>query len=85
MIVEKINMVELEMLSNIEKQSAKSRSLSNFSTAVFRGFPIVIVIRDFYQYLLVAPRSFWGKPQTEENYNDKTLWLFFSSVITLIE
>ena len=85
MIVDKISMVKLEILSNMEKQLAKSRSLSNSSIAVFGDLPIVIVIEDFYQFLLIADHPLWGKPQTNEDHNGKTLWLSFSSVITLTQ
>lgn len=62
MIVDKISIVELEMSSNMGKQLAKARSLSNSSTAVFEGLPIVIVMGDLYQLSLIAGRSFWGEP-----------------------
>ncbi len=48
MIVDEISMVKLEILSNMEKQLAKARGLSNSSTAMFGGLLIVIVIGDFY-------------------------------------
>ncbi len=62
MIVDEISMVELEMMSNMEKQLAKAWGLSNSSTAVFGGLPIVIIIEDFYQFLPIAGRPLWGKP-----------------------
>ncbi len=85
MIVDEISMVKLEILSNIGKQLAKAQGLSNSSIAVFEGLPIIIVMRDFYQFPPIAGRPLWGKPQTDENHNGKTLWLSFSLVITLIQ
>lgn len=85
MIVDEISMVKLEMLSNIGKQLAKARGLSNSSTAVFGGLPIVIVMGNFYQFPPIAGRPLWGKPQTDDDHNGKTLWLSFSSVITLTQ
>lgn len=76
-------MVKLKMLSNMEKQLAKACGLSNSSTTAFRGLPIIIVIRDFYQFSSIANSLFWGKPQTDEDYNGKTLWLSFSLGIML--
>ncbi len=52
-------MVELDMLSNIAKQLAKTRGLSNESTAMFGGLPIVILIEDFYQFPPVIGRLLW--------------------------
>ena len=83
MIVDKISIVKLEMLSNIENQLAKACGLSNSSTAVFRGPPIIIIIENFYQFPFIAGRSLWGEPQTDKDYNGKILWLFFSLVIIL--
>ncbi len=73
MIVDEISMVELEILSNMGKQLAKAQGLSNSSMAVFGGLPIVIVMGDFYQFPPIAGRPLWGKPQTDEDHNGKTL------------
>ena len=78
-------MVELEILFNIGKQLAKARGISNSRIAVFGSFPIVISMGDLYQFPPIAKCPLWGEPQTEEDYNGKTLWLSFSSVITLIQ
>ena len=48
MIIDKINMVKLEILSNIGKQLAKAQGLSNSNTIMFQDLLIVIVIGDFY-------------------------------------
>ncbi len=58
MIVDEKSMVELEMLSNMGKQLAKARSLSNSSTAVFGDLPIIIVMGDFYQFPPIVGRPF---------------------------
>ena len=54
-------MVKLEMLSNMGKQLAKARGLSNFNMAVFGGLLIVIVMENFYQFPPIAGRLFWGE------------------------
>ena len=54
MIVDEISMVKLEILSNIRKQLAKACGLSNSSMAVFGGLPIVIVMKNFYQFLPIV-------------------------------
>lgn len=83
-IVDEVSIVELEMLSNIRKQLTKASDLSNSNIAIFRGLLIVIVVEDFYQFSLIARHLLWKKPQIDENHNGKTLWLSFSSIITLI-
>ncbi len=69
MIVDEISMVELEMLSNMGKQLAKARRLSNSSTAVLGGLPIVIVMGNFYPFPSIASRPLWDKPQTDKDHN----------------
>lgn len=85
MIVDEISIVELEMLSNLEKQLAKARNLSNSSIVVFGDLSIVIVMGDFYQFSPIAGHLFWSKPQTNKDHNSKTLWLSFSFIITLTQ
>ncbi len=62
MIVDEINMAKLEILSNMRKQLAKACGFSNFSMAVFRDLPIIIVLGDFYQFPPIAGCLLWGKP-----------------------
>ena len=85
MIMDEICIVELKILSNMGKQLAKARGLSNSNMVVFRGLPIVKVMGDFYQFLHIAGRPLWGKPQTSKDHNGKILWLFFSSVIHCVK
>ena len=71
-IVDEITIIGLEIFFNIEKQLAKACGLSNFSIIVFGDLPIVIVMRDFYQFFPIADHLFWGKSQTDKDYNSKT-------------
>lgn len=73
MIVDEISMVKLEILSNMKKQLAKACSLSNSSMAVFKGLFIIIIIGNFYQFLLITDCPLWGKPQTDKDHNSKIL------------
>lgn len=58
LIVDKISIVKLEMLSNMEKQLAKVWGLSNSNRAVFGGLPIIIVMGDFHLFLPIVNRFF---------------------------
>ena len=53
LIVNEINIVKLDMLSDIIKQLTKACSIFNKSTAIFGGLPILIIIGDFYQFSLI--------------------------------
>lgn len=61
MIVDKLNIVKMEMLLNMKKQLAKARGLLNSSTVVFDSLPIVIIIKDFYQFPSITRHPLWGK------------------------
>lgn len=54
MIIDKINVVELEILSYMGKQLARAHGLSNPNTLVFGDLLIVIVMGNFYQFLLIV-------------------------------
>lgn len=62
MIVDKINMVKLEILSKMGKQLVKAHDFSNSSRAVFYKLLIVIIMRDVYQFFSIIRRPLWGKP-----------------------
>lgn len=55
-------MVKLEMFSNMGKQLAKARGLSNSSIAMFESLSIIIIMGDFYQFLSIIGHPLWGKP-----------------------
>lgn len=81
--MDEISIIKLEILFNMEKQLAKACNLSNCSMAVFGSLFIIIFIGNFNQFLPIAGYLFWSKSQTYKDHNSKTLWLFFSLVITL--
>ena len=66
-------MIQLEMLSNIEKQLAKASSLSNSSIVVFADLSIIIIIENFNQIFIIINYFLWDEPQIDKNYNNKTL------------
>ncbi len=73
LIIDEVSMVELDMLSNIAKQLAKARGLLSESTTMFGVLPIVILIRDFYQFPLVIDRPFWEEVCIEKDPYGKIL------------
>lgn len=61
--MDKINMVKLEILSNMAKQLTKAYNIFNVSIAVLNGLFIVIIIDNIYQLPSIAGRIFWKKLQ----------------------
>ncbi len=58
---------------------------TNNDIAILGGLALVIVMVDFYQFLLVLGRFLWTHPVTSEEIYGKGIWIKFTSVITLIE
>lgn len=85
LIVDEISMVDLEMLSNMARQLAKAKGLENKSTAVFGGLPIIILMRNFYQFSPVVGRPLWEQPRLNDDHSGKMLWECFNLVLTLTQ
>ena len=58
MIVNKISMVELNILSDIVTQLAKARDIYYNSIVIFSSLPIVIIMGDLYQFLPIGGCAF---------------------------
>lgn len=58
MILNKINIVKLEILFNIKKKLAKTCNLSNHSIAIFESLPIIIIMEDFDQFTFIVYHFF---------------------------
>lgn len=61
LIIDKTRIVKFDMLSNIMKQLTKARDLTGENTAMFEGLPIVIFIKNFYQFFFVISRLLWDE------------------------
>lgn len=57
LIIDKISIVELNILSNIVIQLAKARGISNNNTTVLGVLPIVIIMGDFYKFSPISGRA----------------------------
>lgn len=58
LIINEIGIIKLDIFSNIVKQLVKTRGLTNKSTAIFKRLPIVILIKDFYQFFFLLAAHF---------------------------
>ena len=57
LIIDKISIVELNILPNIVIQLAKARGISNNNIAVLGTLPIVIIMGDFYKFSPIRERA----------------------------
>ena len=85
MIVDEVSMIDLKLLTIIDKQLQKAKSSDTSSTTFFEGLSLVVLIEDFYQFVPVTEKALWDEPYGEDEIYEKTLWNSFSSVLTLTE
>ena len=60
LIVDKLNMVKLDILLDIASQLAKAYSISHYSIVLFGDLPIEVSIDNFYLFLSIA-KHFFGE------------------------
>lgn len=56
-------MIDLKLLEIIEKQLQKAKKLLAESIIIFRGLFLIIMMRDFYQFLPVIGLLLWANFQ----------------------
>ncbi len=85
LILDEISMVFLSLQSTVDMRLSQAKGKTNNNTAVFGDLALVIVMGDFYQFLLVVGRSLLTHPITSEEIHGKGIWNQFMSIITLTE
>lgn len=85
LIIVKASIVELDMLSNIIKQLAIARDFISESIAIFEKLPIIILIKDFYQFFLVIGLPLWDEVCKKKDHYSKIVWKSFKVAITFIQ
>ena len=85
LIVDEVSMIDLKLLTIIDKQMRKAKGSDTSSTTFFGGLLLVVLMGDFYQFAPMTEKALWDKPHGEDEIYGKTLWNSFSSVLTLTE
>ncbi len=83
LILDEISMVFLKLLLTFDMHLSQAKGKTNHDIIVLAGLALVIVMGDFYQFLLVVGRSLWTHSVTSEEIHDKGIWNQFTLVITL--
>lgn len=78
-------MIPLELLATMDKQLSKIRGAIISSTALFGGFPLIILMGDFSQFVTGTGHSLWDSLYSEDEIHGKVLWDNFRSVLSFIE
>ena len=86
LIVDEINMISLELLAVMNKQLLK-RKIDTFSISFFEELSLMILMKDFYQFVSIKKHSLWDKSTSSDinEHHEKSLWKKFSMMITLTE
>lgn len=80
-----MSMIDLKLLTSIDKQLQKVKRSSSYSTTVFDRLLLIILIRDFYQFAPVLRKTLWNYPISQKKVHEKSLWGRFLSVLILTE
>ncbi len=78
-------MIDLKLLISINKQLQKAKELNSHSSIVFIGLPLVVLIRDFYQFTLVLGKALWNHLIGKEEVHGKSFWSRFTTILILTE
>ncbi len=85
LIIDKVNMIDLKLLTSIDKQLQKARRLDSHLTTVFDRLLLLVLMRDFYQFAPVLGKEFWNHPIGEDEIHGKSFWNRFTIILTLTE
>ena len=85
LVVDEVSIINLKLLTIMDKQLRKPRGSDFSSTALFGGLPLVVLIGDFYQFAPVSGHALWDEALGEDEIHGKTVWNNFTYVITLTE
>lgn len=78
-------MIDLKLLTSIDKQLQKAKGSSFHSITVFGGLSLVVLMGDFYQFASVLGKALWDYPISQKEVFGKSFWSRFLSVLTLTE
>ncbi len=73
LILDEISMVSLRLLGMIYIRLSQAKGKTNNNTAVLDGLALIIVMGDFYQFLLITEQSLWTDPVTEKEIHGKSI------------
>jgi hypothetical protein len=85
MIIDEVSMMDLSMLSTVNRQCKIAKSLDRSSQDLFGGLPIVLLMGDFYQFSPVRGPALWQDPRqgNDEHANGRLIWHRFTNIIIL--
>lgn len=66
-------MISLKLLLKVDVQLTEAKSKTNNNNVVLGGLALIIMIGDFYQFLLRVGRFLWNKPITRNKNHSKSI------------
>lgn len=78
-------MINLLLLALIDTQLRKVKKTNTNAIIIIERLLLVVLIDDFYQFILVLGKAFWDKTVGRKELHGKSFWSRFTSILTLIE
>ncbi len=72
-IIYELCMIQLELLTKMDKQLCKVQSANVSSIALFGDLPLIILMGDFYQFAFVSGHLLWHRPYSKEETHGRVL------------
>ena len=74
-----------KLLAIVDIQLIQAKKEADIDTIVYGGLAIIILMRDFYQFLPQIEKPLWKKAIIIDKLYGKTIWNHFTSIITLTQ
>ena len=84
-IVNKINMVSLDLFATVDLYFGKAKALHKNSSAVLGGLSVVIFLGNFFQFSSLIERFLWEVSLSLHEKHRQYIWHHFTNVIILTE
>ena len=73
LMIDEVSIIDLKLLTIIDKQLRKAKGSDTSSMTFFRGLLLVVLMGDFYQFAPVTRKALWDEPHGEDEVHRKTL------------
>lgn len=85
MIIDKLSIISLKVLATIDTQLSQAKRKPDTDIIIFGRLAIMILMRDFYQFLPIVGKLLLEKAITTDELHGKAIQNHFISVIILTQ
>lgn len=84
-IIHKVNIIDLKLLTLIDKQLQKAERINSNLTTVFGRLFLVILMENYYQFASVLEKNLWKHLASQKKVHKKSFWSRFIIILILID